>query len=73
MLGIAEEEKRDSPDAVQAGEAKGEGKAPGERERRAGRDDQLGNPVAGAVLHHDARRPEAVFPDEGDEVESAGG
>ena len=73
MLGIAEEEKRDSPDAVQAGEAKGEGKATGGHERRARRDGQLGNPVAGAVLHHAARRPEAVFPDEGDEVESTDG
>ena len=40
---------------------------------RAGRDDQLWHPVAGAVLHHDAHRPEAVFPDEGDKVESVGG
>ena len=41
-------------------------------EDRAGRDDQLGNPVGVPVLHHDAHRPEAVFPDEGGEVESAG-
>ena len=41
-------------------------------EDRAGRDDQLGHPVVGPVLHHDAHRPEAVFPDEVDEVNSTG-
>ena len=41
-------------------------------EGRAGRDGQLGNPVVAPALHPDAHRPEAVFPDEGGEVESAG-
>ena len=41
-------------------------------EDRAGRDDQLGHPVAGPVLHPAAHRPEAVFPDEGGAVDSAG-
>ena len=41
-------------------------------EDRAGRDDQFGHPVAVPVLHHGARRPEAVFPVEGGEVDSAG-
>ena len=38
----------------------------------AGRDDQLGHPVVVPVLHHDTHRPEAVSPDEGGEVDSAG-
>ena len=41
-------------------------------EDRAGRDGQLGHPVGVPVLHHEARSPEAVFPDEGGEVDSVG-
>ena len=45
----------------------GKGQATQQGEDRARRDDQLWHSVVVAGLHHDAHRPEAVFPDEGDD------